>query len=482
VEYPNFCGGSFESLSGTAETERTTNFYVEVMESPGATAKRILLPTPGVDEVADHLSGSGRAHFVFSGREFAVIGSAFVEYDVNGTETSHGTVANDGLPATISSNGDAGGELLITAGGTAYVFTLATNVLAAVGSPPWAWATMGASLDGYGLVLDATTSTFYVSDLLDMTTWSASQKAERSLAPDPWVAMEVRGRYLILAGDRTSEVWYNIGAASSFPFAPYATGVVQYGSPAPWSLAVVGDSVCWLAQTAQGGPEVVEMAGFTPEKISTTALEETLGQYDDVTDAIGDAFTYMGHTFYVLTFVEADATHVYDFTSRQWTKLGTWEAAQNRFTAWAPRWHAWVFGRHRVLDSTSGKLFDLSIEHPNDANGEPIVRERQPPALMLENRRLFVSLFELDLEPGLGVLSGQGEDPQVMLQISRDGGKTWGTEQMRSAGRQGHYGARVRWLRCGSGRRLVFKVRMSDPIPWRIANAFVTLSGEGVPA
>jgi hypothetical protein len=72
-----------------------------------------------------------------------------------------------------------------------------------------------------------------------------------------------------------------------------------------------------------------------------------------------------------------------------------------------------------------------------------------------------------------------GVDPQVMLRMSNDGGKTWGTEMMRSTGKIGEYGKRVRWDRLGRARRRVFEISTSDPVPYRITGATIQL-GQGV--
>ena len=66
-----------------------------------------------------------------------------------------------------------------------------------------------------------------------------------------------------------------------------------------------------------------------------------------------------------------------------------------------------------------------------------------------------------------------GDDPQVMLRISNDGGKTWVSEQWRSAGKSGEWNKRVRWNRMGQSRRRVFEVSVTEPNPWRITGAFL---------
>ena len=77
--------------------------------------------------------------------------------------------------------------------------------------------------------------------------------------------------------------------------------------------------------------------------------------------------------------------------------------------------------------------------------------------------------------PAFGLTPGW--DPQVMLRISNDGGKTWGPELWRSAGKMGEYTKRVSWNRMGSARRRVFEVTMTDPIPWKITGCYLEAIG-----
>lgn len=484
MEYPGFIGGSYEGLSRIADQEHTVNLYVTMLDSEGASAKKALYPTPGVDAFTTLVSGGGgvgRAHAYFSGREFAVLGDKFIELTSEAGTTVRGTVAVDGFPATISSNGENGGQLFVTSGGSGYTFTLSSNAFAIVASEPWTYVSMGAFSDGYFLALDSSESRMYVSDLNDGTTWGASQFAERSLASDNWVAMRVNSRYVWLLGSATTEVWYNVGSASSFPFAPYAIGLIQLGCAAPWSVAVVNDKVVWLAQTDKGGLHVAAADGFSPERVSTGPLDEAISAYQITSDAIGDWYADQGHTFYLLTFDAQDITWCYDLDTGVWHQRATWSTADGEYKQWRPRWVAYAFGEHRVLDSlASNVVYELDTSYTDEPDGSTIRRLRRAPALEFENKRLFYSSFELLMDVGLGNVTGDGSDPQVMMRFSNDGGNTWSSEAWRSAGKQGEYSIRVRWNRLGSGRKRVIEVAWSEPVPWRVVAAYVTLGADGL--
>jgi len=103
----------------------------------------------------------------------------------------------------------------------------------------------------------------------------------------------------------------------------------------------------------------------------------------------------------------------------------------------------------------------------------PIRRLRRSPHLSNEQMRVFYHRFQLDLQPGIGNLSGLGVVPTVMLRYSNDGGWTWSDEIQLSAGAQGDYSHRVYALMLGSGRDRVWEVTVSDPNQWVLLAAYI---------
>lgn len=102
-----------------------------------------------------------------------------------------------------------------------------------------------------------------------------------------------------------------------------------------------------------------------------------------------------------------------------------------------------------------------------------IRRLRRAPHITQEDKRIFISQFQLILEPGVGNRSEPGLDPQVMLRVSHDAGHTWEPEQQMSAGELGHYRKRVIARQLGQARDLVFEVTVSDPVAWNLVEAFL---------
>jgi hypothetical protein len=104
-----------------------------------------------------------------------------------------------------------------------------------------------------------------------------------------------------------------------------------------------------------------------------------------------------------------------------------------------------------------------------------IRRLRRAPHVSNENVRIFYRKFELDLERGIGLATGPGSDPEVMVRVSRDGGHTWGEPMRMGAGRMGEYTTRVIARRLGQARDTVFEVTVSDPVAWSLVQAWLDL-------
>ena len=138
----------------------------------------------------------------------------------------------------------------------------------------------------------------------------------------------------------------------------------------------------------------------------------------------------------------------------------------------------------RVIYSKTGPAadeFDIrgtgTLTHPLVPSVRRRIRRlRQTPHLSAEEANLFYSRFELDLEAGVGLMSGQGVRPKVMLQWSNDHGHTWSNEQWIECGPLGQFAWRAIWRRMGRARDMVFRVVISDPIPVTLVDATVEVS------
>lgn len=477
MRLPGFVNGSYESLSRMVAGEQCINLFPVTIETEFAKAKSALYSAPGCADFATTMDSPGRGIFAEeTGRLFAVLGTTLYEVDAAGVPTALGQVAIDDNPATFATNGND--ELLVTSGKTGYRFQLTGGALTVVVND----VTMCGSIDTFLVALDGVTGTLKISEESDAATWDPSQIAQRSAAPDRWVAGLVARREIYLFGKRTGEVWYNAGR-SPFPFAQRPGAFFEVGIEAPFSLSPFGDTLAFLGRSGRGSGKVYWMNGYTPNVISNDAVELAIQRYKDagfsIENAIGWSYERLGHPFYILEFPDPGKSWVFDGKENKWHERGRWNSSDNRFVPYRPRFQAEAFGKNLVCDSGAGRIYSFSDTVYTDVGGSALRRVRRVPHLSDENRALFLDYVEVDAERGVG-LSGtaatQGSDPQLLFRASWDGGQTFGAERARSLGKLAEYTQRIRWDRCGRGRDLVMEWSCSEPVKVALFDAFVGIS------
>lgn len=472
--FPGFIGGSGTTQSLTADGERTVNLYVERMDSEAAANRAALFPAPGFRTWSTVGDTGGRGSLVAAGRLFMVIGGTLYEFDSNGTATNRGTVAVDANPAQLVYNGLVGGQIGIASGGNAYCLVLSSNTFSQVLTGD---CTMIAFAAGFGLAFNINTGHVRLSALNDFTTWPPATFFQRSLFGDPYQTMFVDTNNLVwMIGTDTFEVRYNSGTGTQ-PFIPLSGLVGRYGIASPFAFGLSGLGNFWLARNPEGIGQFVMTRGASPTPISSYAFNTTIAKYlrtSRIDNAEIVVYQQEGHTSANLTFPSPNATWSVDVETQSWTERGTWNSVRGDFDAWAPRTHVYAFGKHLIADRTTGKISEMDTTFATEIDGVTgIKRMRRAPALISEHKRIPIDRFELLMDVGLAVKSGQGSDPQVMLRVSPDAGRTWGNERRASTGRMGEYGKRVYWDRIGAPMAAMFEVTYTEPVPFRLVNAFL---------
>jgi hypothetical protein len=469
-QYPGFLGPSYQSQSYMADAERLINRYVELNESQTAPTPGALLQCPGFELIVAPTANFGGGMFSLGERTFFVTGFTLYEL-VGNTAVQRGIIERNASPVTFMSNGDAGNQLGLTSGNQFYVLDLITNVFQ---NPTTLGATMCGFLDGFGVILDATSSTLQVTAFENFLSIDLGNIQQRTDGSDPWRALYVVNRLIYLLGDHTSEVWYDAGTAP-FPFASIQEAFMQTGTAAAFSGARLDKSLIWLSHNEQGHGQVVSASGYTPSRISTHAVEASIATYGDLSDAVAFSYQENGHTFYVLTFPSAERTWVFDQATSLWHERLYWDTRQAQWLAYRPMFFAHP-DRNLVQDRLTGAIYRMGTDLFTDVDGAAIRRLRQPPRLSFDQKRFTTHAIQLVMDVGQGVQRGQGSDPQIMRQTSKDGGQTWGNEQWASSGAIGAFDTRVRWTQCGQARNRVDRFIDTDPVPSRWVDALIDVS------
>lgn len=457
-----FLGGSATQRSIALDAQRTVNLY-PALDAEGKNTLA-LYGTPGRVTFATTQAAEVRGMYEAKGRLFAVVGNTFYEIDSSGTATSRGTLLSVAGAVSIADNGL---HVVVVDGLYGYSFTLSTNAFAQITDIDWPAANRIAFQDGYFIVNDAGTGSFFITSLYG-TAVDALDFATAEGAPDPLISLICDHRELWLMGSESTEVWFNSGNVD-FPFERINGAFLETGCAAPQSVAKLDNSVFWLTQDKRGQGQIVRAQGYQPQIVSTRAMEYAIASYTRIDDAIAYTYQQDGVGFYVLIFPSANATWCLDVVSGLWHERSYWNAGIEERVR--DNCYAFCFGRHLVGDYANGKIYELKLDAYTD-DGTPIRAVRRTRHQHAEGKRLFWSSLQIDMEMGVGLASGQGSDPQAMLRWSDDGGFTWSSEHWRSMGKIGEYSRRAIWRRLGTSRNRVYELVITDPVKRVIIDAW----------
>lgn len=472
ARFPGFVGPTYVDRAASVDAQECFNLYPENVESGSGASQAVLRRVPGKRLFATMVDGPIRGLFAQDGRCFVAAGAGVYELFSNGTSILRIVVALGDDPVGMASSGQAGNQLFVVAGGAGTLLDLSTNLSTGVIAAGFPAAARGAAyLDGYFLTQAGVA--VHASGLLDGATWSASSKAQRSVASDDLQTFLVDDhRVLWYIGSQSSEPWYDAGL-SPYPFTATPQAFVGHGTAAPFSVARFDNTWFTIGQSRDGDRYAFLIGnGYVPQRISTNAVEQAWRGYATVSDARTYVYTDEGHAFAVVTFPSANATWVYDASTKLWHRRGKWSTAAGRFDADTCWCHCFAFGKHLLGSRLTGEIFELSHDvHTDDS--DPIRWVRRSPHLTNEQEWTYYDRFQLVAETGVGLATGQGSDPLVGLRLSNDGGHTWGHEKFRSMGARGDYRHMIEWHRLGRGRRMVFEVSGSEPVPTTLIDAYL---------
>lgn len=476
MRLPGFIGGSYTSQSILADSQRAVNVYPEAVESGLGKNKIVLYGRPGLKKVLTLAQAPIRGIFAQDGRVFVVAGTLFVEVNVDFSYTVRGVVAGGGGLVSMCTNGSGGHQLLVVSAGLGYIFDLVTAVFTQIASAAFpANATMAIFLDGYFVVLKTDTNQIQLSGLEKGLDWNGLDVTQRTSGSDNIQAIIADHRQLWLIGSRSTEVWYDSGGLN-FPFAPIPGAFLERGA-IRWTVTKLDNTVCFVGTDGSGSGVAYRAADFVPKRVSTHAVEYAWRQYSTIQDAESLTYQEQGHVFWVINFPTAQATWVYDAATNEWHEEDWWNAATGLYERARPRCHCFEWGLHLVGDRDTGDIYEQSMNYLDDA-GINIRHRRRAPHLCNEQLWEFHSAFQLDAEVGMGqVVSSDGvlREPQATLRWSDDGGRTWSNDYTAGLGLIGQWKARATWNRLGRARDRVYEVEISDPVPVRLIDAYLTI-------
>ena len=474
-----FIGQAYTARSKNLAFNRLVNLYTEA--APEGKDIAGFFGCPGLDTQVTVGDGPIRGLLPVGGWLYAVSGGALYRVSSGfGSILVSGFVPGTG-PVSMATNGT---QIFLACDPWGLIYDIAAGTLTEIADTDFPGAVTVQYIDGYFVFNEPDSGRFWITAINDGTDIDALDFSTAEGAPDDIVSIIVDHREVWLLGDQSIEVWFNSGDPD-FPFERIQGAFIETGCAAPYSAAKMDNSIFWLGHDERGAGIVWRAAGYTPQRVSTHAIELAISGYSDISDAIGFSYQQEGHQFYFLTFPTGNATWVFDAATNLWHERAWFKASDGSFNRHRANCHAYFSNTHVVGDWENGKLYAWDLDTYTDA-GESIRALRSWRALPQGANNLARTVqhaLQLECESGVGLDGGvQGSDPLVALRWSDDGGHTWSNTHYKSAGEIGETGARVIWRRLGTTEKLrdrVYEVSMTDPVKRAWTGAQLLLTGTG---
>lgn len=465
-------GGSYSARSPVSAAERALNWIPEPL--PNGTGEPVQMahyPAPGLTLLCTLPTGPVRGiRAATNGAVYVVGGSAVYLLSTAWVAKRIGSINPGTTPVSMSDNG----LQLVIVDGTygGWTVGLADNTVAPIvdATGSFRGADRVSFLDTFFLFNAPGTPQFYTSLSLS-TTFDPLYFANKESYSDLLVTQVAINRQIWLIGDRTTEVWYNTGAAD-FPFERVGGVFIDHGCVAKYSIGEFDNAVYWLSQDRQGAGVVLKGAGLTASRVSNFAMEDAISRYGVISDAVGWTYQMAGHPFYVLNFPTADKTWVFDVATELWHERAWIDAngAEHRHRgncAWQAN------GLVAVGDWQNGNIYALDNRAFTDA-GAPIKRLRVWPHLEgSDGERLFYRDFLANVSVGTLAGTMAATEPLIYLSWSDDRGVSFGNPVAAGLGAAGEYRTSVQWNRLGMARSRVFALETSAPMDVALLGAWV---------
>lgn len=396
------------------------------------------------DDVGDGpIRGVFEQDGVFAGSRFVVSDDGFYR-----DGTLLGTIDGTGVVYIVGIDG----EVLVTAGESLWSYDGIDFV--AVTFPDSANVTAIGYAAGYFIALRELSDRWYFSTIDDGRTWDGLDFATAESEPDQLLDLTVIDGNPVFFGASSVEFWAATGDAT-IPFAPVQQRTFEQGVFATGCVAQEDNSFFWV-----GSDRVVYRNGeAAPAAISDDGIVERLLGSNTIR-----LWTVTDERHKLIMARGDDFTMVFDITSGEWSEFQSY--GRDNFRA-GPG----------MGDDETGQIW--RFEGYTDNGG---VLERRIRAGAQLDEPAIIDRLRVSCEVGTtGYLTGDYADPRLEMRYSDDAGNTWATWETEYLGAQGAYRSLVEWRALGMFDHpgMLFELRVTDPVSWRLSGIQVNTSGGG---
>lgn len=453
-------GPTYISRSRNAANQITRNFYLEVNNENVS-----LVPFPGLKAFSTPSAGAPRGMGVFDNQLYSITDNTLYKISDSGVATSSGTITTYGRCCFEESTS----SLVITTGNSKpYSYDGTTLTVGSDADLP------NASTVTYlknRVIYDGNNGDVVFADLGSPLSVSSANITSADTQPDDTLAVHAFRDQLFVFSERSITPYYNTGTGSP-PFAVIQNAVQEIGVAAIHTVSSNYRSLYFLGSDLMP----YRITSFQPEPIGDQSIGHAIQGYSSISDAYGVCFSFDNQYFYMLTF-PGQATWLYT-EGIGWTSLA-YGFESNPHLIYD---YAYCYNKHLVQDRRNGYIYELDFDTYTD-NGDYIDRLRTTRKITgkdlgFPGKEIYMERLELVVETGIGLATGEGSEPRIMMSFSDDGGKTWSPEQWGYMGGMGKftYSQNPYWTDLGSFYERQFKFRVSHPVKTVLISANADIS------
>lgn len=461
-------GSGIQGKSHSITAQGRVNCYYEFTPDGDKTSVSII-GTPGKDLFVNFGDTPVRGMHVPQNSDYVYVVHRGTFWEVNnaGAMTSRGTINTTSGRVSIEDNGT---QIQIVDGTDGWIYNTSTLAFTEITDADFPASPVTNCFDS-GRFLNSflNSGRFYGSDAYDGLSWDGLNFATAESQSDYLHRVFSLSGQVILFGTNTIEPWSNAGFPG-FPYLRVSGSNSEYGLAARWSLVRFMGSLAFLARVRGGESTVAILSGNGVQSISNPELDHIINNYSSVDDATALTYTVGGHPMLQVNFPTAGTTWMYDGLSQIWSELKSDGLERDRGEIGVE------FQNHMLIsDYSNGKIYKLNSSTYTE-NGDQIRMELTSRHYYNEGKLIPITSFQVDGEMGVGLVSGQGSDPQIMMQFSIDGGKNFSSEIFVPMGKIGEDTNRARITRLGSARDWVIRLAITDPVKRVITGVFINQS------
>ena len=293
--------------------------------------------------------------------------------------------------------------------------------------------------------------------------------------PDNTIALCSNGSKLYTFGERSWQVFsYNDDKNNPFTSPDNAAGNV--GIKAPNSLAMLGNTVLWLANSDIGDNGVFMIKDTTLTRISTQDIERELTQLANLETGYASIWQEHQHVFYSLTFEDAKKTYVYDVTENAWHYRASYDS-KNHLTYW--RYNHATYAYSKIYVGTTNALAYMDENKYTEHDGKVIYKMRRGSVLTSNDQPFYIDSAEIICNNGQLSFDNHYDNiemnPRISIRYSWDGA-TFSDYEDYYMGKLGRYDYSTVIWQLGMGSYFTLEVSTTEPIPFAIENLKVAYS------